>query len=401
MKKLLMLGGSSYIVPLIKKAHELGIYVITCDYLPGNIAHRYSDAYENISIIDKDAVLNMAMKRKIDGVISFACDPGVVTAAYVAEKMGLPFQTSYEVTCMLQNKGLFRDFLRNNGFNVPNSKSYSSIEEAINDIERFEYPVIIKPVDSAGSKGVSRVDVIDDLKKAIIKALESSICGRFIIEDYLELDGYQSSADPFTVNGNFEFLPFSDQRFDENATNEFVPTQIIYPCTMKKQQLNELDSELRRFMKIVGAKTGIYNIEARVCKNGKTYIMEISPRGGGNKIAELQDYAFGTACIENEIRKAVNMDLIPFAPKKNEGCWIGYAIHSVNQEGLLNRIEIDPVIEKKYIKDVAISANKGDKVSTMQGANGELGDLIMYFSSREECDEVISRVDNWLKIILD
>ena len=104
MKKLLILGGSSYIVPVIQKAHELGLFVITCDYLPQNIAHTYSDEYWNISIIEKELVLRAAEKEKIDGVISFACDPGVVTAAYVAEKMNLPFQGSYEAVSILQDR---------------------------------------------------------------------------------------------------------------------------------------------------------------------------------------------------------------------------------------------------------------------------------------------------------
>ena len=95
MKKLMILGGSRYIVPVIEKAHELGIYVITCDYLPDNIAHKYSDEYINVSIVEKEEVLKVAQQLKIDGIISFACDPGVVTAAYIAEIMGLPFQCSY------------------------------------------------------------------------------------------------------------------------------------------------------------------------------------------------------------------------------------------------------------------------------------------------------------------
>lgn len=347
MKKLLILGGSCYIVPLIKKAHDLGISVITCDYLPNNIAHRYSDAYENISVIDKDSVLKMAMNRNIDGVLSFACDPGVVTAAYVAEKMGLPFQTSYEVTCMLQNKGLFREFLRKNRFNVPNSKSYSSVEGALKDIENYDFPVIVKPVDSAGSKGVTKVEISDNLKDAVKKAFYYSISGSIIVEDYLELEGFQNSTDPFVVNGNFAFYPFADNDFDKKSNNTFVPTEVIFPCTMEQKYINELKEETTRLLKLLDVKTGIFNIESRLCKNGKTYLMEVTPRGGGNKIAELQDYAFGTACVENEIRKAVGMELIPFTSKKIDGCWIGYAIHSVDQEGILDHIDIDPIIEKK------------------------------------------------------
>ena len=86
MKKLLLLGGAQYLLPVIEEAHKLGLYVITCDYLPDNIAHKHSDEYRNVSIIDKDAVLSTARELGIDGIMSFACDPGVVTAAYVAEK---------------------------------------------------------------------------------------------------------------------------------------------------------------------------------------------------------------------------------------------------------------------------------------------------------------------------
>ena len=103
MKKLMILGGSRYALPVIEAAHSLGLYVITCDYLPDNIAHKYSDEYCNVSIIDKDAVLDAARALGIDGIISFACDPGVVTAAYVAEKMGLPSCGSYESVSILQN----------------------------------------------------------------------------------------------------------------------------------------------------------------------------------------------------------------------------------------------------------------------------------------------------------
>ena len=96
MKKLMILGGSRYALPVIKSAHELGLYVITADYLPENIAHRYSDEYCNVNIIDKEATLKEARLRNIDGIMSFACDPGVVTAAYVAEQLGLPSVGSFE-----------------------------------------------------------------------------------------------------------------------------------------------------------------------------------------------------------------------------------------------------------------------------------------------------------------
>lgn len=89
-KKLMLLGGIRYLLPVIKAAHEQGYYVITADYLPDNIAHKYSDEYVNVSIIDKEAVLKVAQEKQIDGIMSFGVDPGVVSASYVQNKMGLP-----------------------------------------------------------------------------------------------------------------------------------------------------------------------------------------------------------------------------------------------------------------------------------------------------------------------
>ena len=154
MKKLLLLGGSRFLLPVIREAKALGCHTITCDYLPNNIAHRYSDEYHNVSITDLEATLQLARDLKVDGVMSFACDPGVVTAAYVAEQLGLPNVGPYESVCTLQDKGKFRAFLRDNGFNVPGSRSFDSIDTALEQAESFRYPLIVKPVDSAGSKGV-------------------------------------------------------------------------------------------------------------------------------------------------------------------------------------------------------------------------------------------------------
>ena len=107
----MLLGGIRYLLPVIAAAHEQGYYVITADYLPDNIAHRYSDKYVNVSIIDKEAVLAAARAENIDGIMSFGVDPGVVAASYVQEKMGLPSFGPFRSVEILQNKDRFRKFL--------------------------------------------------------------------------------------------------------------------------------------------------------------------------------------------------------------------------------------------------------------------------------------------------
>ncbi|MCR5102525.1 MAG: ATP-grasp domain-containing protein [Butyrivibrio sp.] len=401
MKKLMLLGGSRYLKPVIDAAHKLGLYVITCDFLPENDVHKLSDEYCNISIIEKDAVLEAALKLKINGIMSFACDPGVVTAAYVAEKMGLPFQGSYESTCILQDKGLFRQFLLDNNFNCPHARRYTDKKAPFNDIDYFTWPVIVKPVDSAGSKGVNRVDSPDKLSEAIDVAVDGSHNGAFIIEDFLTFEGYHSDADPFTVDGKLEFVSYSDQLFDKDADNPYTPAYIIWPSSMKQEHQDYLTGEIQRLMQLLNMKTGIYNIESCVGNNGKPYIMEVSPRGGGCKIAELQKMAYGIDLIENEVRKAVGMSVINLKQTECVGHWAEMIVHArPNESGILESVSVDPEIADKYLKVVDLSAKEGDIVKPFTGANMALGDMFFRFDSRDKLNEVMSKSQEWLHINL-
>lgn len=402
MKKLMILGGSRYALPVIDAAHKLGLYVITCDYLPDNIAHRYSDEYCNVSIIDKEKTLEAAKNLQIDGIVSFACDPGVATAAYIAEKMGLPFQGSYESTEILQDKGLFRDFLTKHKFNVPHAKRYTDKKEPFNDIDFFTWPVIVKPVDSAGSKGVTKVDTPDKLAEAIETAVGGSHNGAFIIEDFLTFKGHHSSADPFIVDGELKFISYSDQLFDKEADNPYTPAYIIWTTSMAKEDQDYLTKETQRLLKLLGMKTGIYNIETCVGSDGKPYIMEVSPRGGGCKIAELQRMAYGVDLIENEVRKAVGMPLTEIKQTECDGYWCEMVIHArPGQSGVLKKIKINPEVEKKYVKLVDLSVKPGDYVEPFTGANMSLGDMFLRFDSREELDDVMGKSKEWLTIELE
>ena len=402
MKKLMILGGSRYAIPVIEAAHKLGLYAITADYLPDNIAHKFSDQYVNVSIIEKEKVLKVAQELQIDGVVSFACDPGVVTAAYVAEKMGLSFQGSYKSTSILQDKGLFRKFLTENGFNVPHAKSYSDKEAPLADINFFTWPVIVKPVDSAGSKGVTKVSSPEELPAAIETALGGSHNGHFIIEDFLTFDGYHSSADPFTVDGKLAFSTYSDQLFDKEADNPYTPALIIWPSSMKKANQDYLDQEIQRLMTLLDMKTGIYNIESCVGIDGKPYIMEVSPRGGGCKIAELQRLAFGIDLIENEVRAAVGMPLVDVRQTECDGHWCEFVIHArPGQSGIFKRMDIDENIRSRYVKVIDMTTKEGDMVHPFTGANMSLGDMFLRFDSREEMDSVMARSNEWLKIVLE
>lgn len=394
-KKLMLLGGLRYLLPVIKEAHKLGVYVITADYLPDNIAHKYSDEYCNVSIIDKDAVLMEAQKLQIDGILSHAVDPGVTTAAYVAEKMGLPFQCSYKAACILQDKHLFRKFLTDNGFNCPKAKGYQNVEDALKDVNFFNWPVIVKPVDSAGSKGVTKVEEKEKLKEAIEIAFSCSISKNIIIEDFLDKVGAQSSADIFTVDGKLVYPAYSDQLFDSKAANPYTPAIEIWPSTMEQKYQDDLTCQLQRLVNLLGIKTGLFNVESRVCSNGRAYIMEVSPRGGGNRIAELQDMATSQSLIRAEICKALSLPLEDVKIPKYDGVWCNYILHS-SVAGTLVSVDIDSKFRNKYVKDEGLIVKAGDKIEPFTGANTSLGTLFLRTETREELDYILANIDKYI-----
>lgn len=396
-KRLMLLGGLSYLLPVIREAHNMGIYVITADYLPNNIAHKYSDEYCNVSIIDKEEVLKKAQSLQIDGIMSFAVDPGVVSAAYVAEKMQLPFQCSYKAATILQNKHLFRQFLTENGFNSPKAKGYNNVDEALEDVDFFSWPVIVKPVDSAGSKGVSKVERKEDLSEAISYALSEAHNGYFIIEEFLEKEGNSSGIEAYIQGEQVLCNDLYDQLFDDNAVNPFTPSAEIWPSSMPLKHQCEIKEELERLFILLNVRTGIFNVECRVSTNGKAYLMEVSPRGGGNRIAELQDMATGQSLISAEICKAVSLPLPKIESPSYKGAWCNYVLHS-SKPGVLGSIDFDKDFLHKYVKDVSLTVKQGDAISTFTGANTSLGTVFLYAESRPELNEVLRKINNYIHI---
>lgn len=397
-KKLLLLGGSRYLLPVIEAAKQLGIYTISCDYLPDNIAHKYSDEYRNVSIIDKEAVLAAARELQVDGVMSFACDPGVVTAAYVAEQMGLPSCGSYDSVCILQNKGLFRQFLTEHGFTVPAAKGYTRIEDALNDTELFYWPVIVKPTDSAGSKGVTRVDDPAMLEESIRYALSFSHCDEFIIEDFIEKKGFSSDTDCFSVDGKLQFVSFSSQRFDESAENPYTPSAYSWPASISPVHQQELTDELQRLLTLLHMGTSIYNVETREGTDGRAYIMEVSPRGGGNRLAEMLRYATGVDLVTNAVRAAVGLPTEGVEQKPYDGCWAEIILHS-DTAGVFDRLWIAEEIRSNIVEE-DLWITPGTKVGGFSAANEAVGTLVLKFETEEQLQRVMNDVPRYVKVQL-
>ncbi|MEX2600473.1 MAG: ATP-grasp domain-containing protein [Balneolaceae bacterium] len=394
MKKILMLGASYLQVPAIKYAKEAGYHVITADYKPDNPGHYWSDEYHNISTVDKDAILLLAEQTEIDGILSYASDPGAPTAAYVSEKLGLP-GNPYRSVLTLQRKDLFRNFLKEHGFPVPESRSFTSEPEAEVYAEFLlkSGSVIVKPVDSSGSKGVTRIENRSELGPAFQKALTFSREKKVVVEEFIHRRTYQMDGDGFVWNGELIFSCFGTQHIDDGC-NLYVPVGSSFPYVEEEEIQRRARQQVNRVMGLLGMRVGGLNIEFITSQDGRVYLLEIGPRSGGNLIPEVIRYATGVDLIRYAVEGALGKDCSDLQPAGCKGYFSSYLLHA-RRSGTLQSVRIDDQIRKHIVEETFIS-RKGEKVERFDGSHHILGTYILQFESKREMLEKMDRMHDFI-----
>ena len=396
----MLLGGSAQQVVAIETAKKLGYYTVLCDYLPDNPGQYHADRFYPVSTTDPDAVLDKAIGEKVDGILAYASDPAAPTAAYVAEKLGLP-GSPYESVKILCHKDKFRQFLAENGFCSPAAAGYSDIRAAVDDIlkQRFRFPVIVKPVDSSGSKGVSRIDNAGQAEEKLTYAMSFSRGKRIIVEEYVEKYGYQIAGDGLSVDGRLIFRCFANDHFDPHCVNPFVPVSASFPYNMPTRIQEKVHDEIQRLLTLLHMGTTTYNFDLRIDHDYNVYLMEVAPRDGGNYIPDIIKYATGVDLVECSVKAAMGERIDIGGTGKPEGYWSYYAVHSYT-DGILDHVRIEPEVEKKNIVENHLIKKPGDEIKAFTGANTTLGILLMKFDSMEQMLHMMDHSEEWIRVIL-
>lgn len=398
MKKILLLGGSAQQVIAINTAKKMGLYTVLCDFLEDNPGQYVADRFYLISTTDKEAVLDIAMKEKIQGVLAYASDPAAPTAAYVAEKMGLP-GNPYKSVEILCNKDKFRSFLKENNFCTPEAKGYVNIVDAYKDLQDgiLKFPVIVKPVDSSGSKGVIRVNEIENAISSLEYAMSFSRGKRIIVEEYVDKFGYQVAGDGLSINGKLVFRYFANDHFNSKCINPFVPISASFPYNMPNEVHDKIAAEIQRLLTALNMKTSTYNFDIRIDDKYNVYLMEVAPRDGGNYIPDVIKYATGVDLVECSIKAAMGefIDCGDFG--EAHGFYSYFAVHSI-KDGILNKVEF--TCPEKIIENHLL-VKSGDKIKAFTGANTTLGCLIMKFDSMNQMLYMMDNPSEWCHVILE
>ena len=380
----------------IKAAKNLGYYTILCDYLPDNPGQYEADQFYLISTTDKDAVLEIAHKEKIEGVLAYASDPAAPTAAYVAEKLELP-GNPFESVEILCNKDRFRKFLLENGFSVPNAKGYSLAIDAVKEKDGFEYPIIIKPVDSSGSKGATVLYTEDGLNEALNFAFSFSRSHRLIIEHYIEKKHpFLIGGDIFIEDGKIVLWGLLNCHRDVNV-NPLVPVGKSYPLQLGDNDIKNVKNTLSSMVEKLGIRNGSMNVELVVDKYDRVCLIDVGPRSGGNMIPDLLGDMFGVNIAEMSVEAAMGTEIKGNICKPN-GFYATHNLHS-NRNGRYKGISFSPEIEP-YIYRKCLYKKQGDAVEYFDNAAKCLGIVFFKFPDEDVMKSVLEHINELLTIEL-
>ena len=385
-KKLLMLGGSDIQISAISIAKELGYYVITADYLPNNPGHAFSDEYHNVSTTDKDKILELATRLKIDGISSYASDPGALTAAYVSEKLGLS-GNSFASVLTLSDKCQFRQAQKEVAIPAPEFTELSSVSEGVSFLQKLGKKAIIKPVDCSGSKGIHIVENGERLEEALIDALSFSRAKKVIIEEYIPREGFLMSGDILVEKGKIIFNCFGDVHFNDHI-NGLVPRSISLPASKQKGFFDQMIIDIEKLFNHLGIQTGAFNIDVIENCDGNPVLIDIGARNGGNMLNNIIHRNTGYDLIRASVQQCMSDDIEFEMSTDLDSFTSHYVVHS-DKDGEFQSIDFSEWL-REHAYYSKINPKPGDKIHRFLHSGCRLGLLLIRYDSFYEMHTLLA-----------
>lgn len=278
MKKIAILGASYLQKPLVEKAISMGLetHCFAWDNDEA-VCKSISHFFYPISVLEKDLILNRCVSIGIDAIVTIATDICIPTVAYVAEKMNL-VSNSYYSSILSTNKSKMRKAFEENGVQSPKSILVSSHKNL--SLTDMRLPLIVKPTDRSGSRGVTKIESFDIIGDAIERAISESIEGKAILEEYIE--GVEVSIECISWQGNHNILAITDKITTEAPY--FVELEHHQPSSLSESIQNRLKIETLKALDALQIKYGASHCEFKINKSGEIFIIEVGARMGGDFI---------------------------------------------------------------------------------------------------------------------
>lgn len=354
MKKIAIIGASYLQMPIIKKAKQLGIETHCFAWEDGAVCKTISDFFYPISILEKEKIYDVCKTIGIDGITTIATDMAVPAICFVAEKLGL-ISNSYNSSMISTNKGLMRQAFAEKNINSP---KFVTLDKCTDFVNGLELPVIVKPVDRSGSRGITKIEDFAMLSDAINSALDDSFSKRVIVEEFV--DGMEVSVESISWYGKHYILAITDKI--TTGSPHFVELSHHQPSTLSLLVQAKIKEETMKVLDALDIKFGASHSEFKITSQDEVFVIEVGARMGGDFIgSHLVQLSTGYDFIQGVIDVALNQFV---EPKTSEKMSSGVYFLCEETKNLLpyferdNDFDLEKEIQNEKLKNVTSSNDR-------------------------------------------
>lgn len=384
-KRILIIGGGKWQVPIIKKVKERGCYTICSNLYENSIGFKYADKSYVVNVLDKEKNLQIAIDEKIDAVITDQSDIAVNTVAYISEQLGLN-GVGIDLANLYTNKFRMRKELIIENLYHPKYKECKTIDEAIIFFISIGSDAIIKPLANQSSRGIYKITSIDELKEKFDSTMEYSINNTILIEEFI--GGIELTVEGFKTNTKHYTLAISKKEHYKNLPT--VAKSLIYQINFEEfnqKEFEEINNKLFNNLSF-----GITHVEYKYWNN-KFYLIEAAIRGGGTKISShIIPIVSGVDVNELLIKSVLGESILNIDLNKNKNCavlrFFDFEVGKVKKIHGINFLK-----ENKNIIDFDFDFQVGDNITSPNDDRSRVGYFIAYHESKEVLLNLIKEVD--------
>lgn len=389
-KKLLIAGGGYADIPLILAAQKLGYYVITSGNRPEDLGHQYSDEYKKADFSDKEKMLVLAQELKIDAICPCCNDFSALSCAYIAEQMGLPGHDPLQIAEILHHKDNYRMFATTNDILSPKAESFFDSISALDAIHKFKFPVIVKPVDLTGGKGVSKINSLNEAKQAIETAFLLSKAKRVVIEEFIE--GTNHGLSTFIRNGKVVFY-FTDN--EHYFLNRYMVSGASTPGDVPNKAIKILISESEKIASLLKLTDGIFHIQF-ILRDSIPYIIEICRRPPGDLYINFVKYATAVDYPSYIVKAFAGLSIDDLSHAESKEFFTRHCVMT-DRAGKIEDVLFDESIEKNVINKF-MWWKKGDDIIDIM--TQKFGIVFLKYDSKTEMNNITKSLNELIKVKL-
>jgi len=391
--KIMILGAGIYQVPLIKKVKELGYIAIVVSPVGNYPGLEIADYIVDSDTRDKEAILAAAVKYGIDGILTTGTDVAVPSIGYVVDKLNLP-GTGFLASQRSMDKALMKKCFISHNVKTAHYKEVYTIAEAKNEANTIGYPVMVKAIDSSGSRGITKVESIAEIESAFNEALAVSQSTKVIVEQFIE--GYEIGAQALICGDKVDKVFIHNDEVTQPPIS--VPIGHSLPVTLSSNVITQCEEVIKLAVKAIGLQNTVANVDLMVSGN-EVYILEIGARMGATCLPEnislyqgidIYEYLIALATanslpIQKRTSRQANASLLIFSEKKG-------IVESIN---IPSRVKNHPMLVELKL-DVA----EGDQVNAFKVGPDRLGHLIVVSDTSAEAEALAKELVSSIELVV-